>query len=222
MGDMARLDNNHLSVFDLDKTLLTVNSSYAFSKFLYSRGVLSLKDRLYCLFTFFRFCLMRTSLDDLHHRVFNTLFKGRSRQDFLNQVEPFLNEVFESIINKKVIERLEKARSSQHTIILLSSSPSFLVGPIANRLNIPHWTSTEYQTDAKEKFSGISSLINGHEKAAKLIKMATDLNIPLSQTSAYSDSHEDLPLLSIAGIPIIVNPDRKLRRIANQKNWEIL
>jgi HAD superfamily hydrolase (TIGR01490 family) len=212
----------HLSAFDLDKTLLNVNSSYAFSKFLYAQGVFSLKDRLYSIYTFLRFYLTGTSLDALHQRVFRSLFKGRFLSDFENQVEPFLNEAFDSIINKKAIDCLERAQASQHAVILLSSSPSFLVGPIAKRLKISDWFSTEYQTDKEGRFCHISCLMNGSEKADRLNRTASDLNIPLHQTIAYSDSYEDIPFLSLAGTPIAVNPDKKLLRISRKKNWKIL
>ena len=44
----------------------------------------------------------------------------------------------------------------------------------------------------------------------------------LAECTAYSDSHTDLPFLEVVGHPVAVNPDRRLRRIAQERGWPIL
>jgi len=212
----------YLSVFDLDKTLLNVNSSYHFSQYLYRKGIFSTTARLYCVFVYFRYFLSNVSLNKLHHQVFNALFRGHCLTSFTEQVEPFLSENFEQMKKDKVIDRLNQAKSSGHEILLLSNSPDFLVGPIARRLGISQWASTKYQIDSKGRFNEITCLMDGKEKARELLSRISDLNITPKQTTVYSDSYDDLPLLSLSANPIAVDPDRKLRLISKQRNWKII
>jgi HAD superfamily phosphoserine phosphatase-like hydrolase len=158
----------------------------------------------------------------LHHQVFNALFRGHCLSTFTEQVEPFLSENFEQMKKDKVIDHLNQARSSGHEILLLSNSPDFLVEPIARRLGISQWASTRYQIDQKGRFNEIACLMDGNEKARELLSRASKLNITPKQTTVYSDSYDDLPLLALSANPIAVDPDRKLRLISKQRNWKII
>ena len=52
--------------------------------------------------------------------------------------------------------------------------------------------------------------------------MAAREGFELAACSAYSDSHTDLPFLEAVGHPFAVNPDRKLRRLAEGRGWPVL
>jgi phosphoserine phosphatase len=62
----------------------------------------------------------------------------------------------------------------------------------------------------------------GEEKARAARKIAAEQGYPLADCRAYSDSITDLPLLEAVGHPTAVNPDRALRREAEQRGWPIL
>jgi hypothetical protein len=61
----------------------------------------------------------------------------------------------------------------------------------------------------------------GEQKADAVRELAGRESIDLSGSYAYSDSATDLPLLEAVGSPVAVNPDRELRRVAEQRNWHI-
>ena len=58
-------------------------------------------------------------------------------------------------------------------------------------------------------------------KAAALVGLAAERGYELEASTAYSDSHTDLPFLEVVGHPVAVNPDRRLRRIAQERGWPI-
>ena len=64
-------------------------------------------------------------------------------------------------------------------------------------------------------------LLHGREKARALERIADEYNFDLSHCFAYSDSHNDLPLLETVGNPSVINPDAKLRIWATQEKWPI-
>ena len=49
-----------------------------------------------------------------------------------------------------------------------------------------------------------------------------DEGFDLAECTAYSDSHTDLPFLEAVGHPVAVNPDRALRKIADERSWPML
>jgi phosphoserine phosphatase len=64
--------------------------------------------------------------------------------------------------------------------------------------------------------------LHAEGKAACLRELADREGFELSECTAYSDSHTDLPFLEAVGHPVAVNPDRKLRAIADDRGWPVL
>ena len=117
---------------------------------------------------------------------------------------------------------LQLAQQLGHYTLILSNSPSFLVKKIAEYFHVDEWFSTEYEIDKEKNLCHIAFMMQGEEKASVVKKIATKLCIPVENITAYSDSFFDLPLLLSSGASIAVNPDRKLRRVAQLHNWPIL
>jgi HAD superfamily hydrolase (TIGR01490 family) len=211
-----------LSVFDLDHTLLTVNSSYRFGTYLYQKKYVS-RLRLYqCLGNYVQHKFFGLPMDRLHHKIFAALFKGRSKQELGDLAEQFLTLKFSTFLYQPAIQRLLQASQAGHYTIILSSSPNFLVAPIAARLKVDEWQSTTYEQNAAGCFSHISSIMQGQEKADYVCGLAQKLGIKNDAIAVYSDSYLDLPVLKMAGKAIGVGPDSILRRICLKNGWEIL
>ena len=64
--------------------------------------------------------------------------------------------------------------------------------------------------------------LHGEHKAVALVDLADREGFDLAASTAYSDSHTDLPFLEAVGNPVAVNPDRELARIADERGWEVL
>ena len=64
-------------------------------------------------------------------------------------------------------------------------------------------------------------MLHGPAKAEAVTALAEQEGLDLSRCSAYSDSSNDLPMLSLVGDPCAVNPDGKLREHARQQGWRI-
>lgn len=137
-------------------------------------------------------------------------------------MEDFLDESFDAMLYQPVMEHLKMAQSQGDKVLILSSSPDFLVRAIANRLGVQQWKGTGYQIDDEGKFSFISHVMDGEDKANDVKTFVDQMGLSLSATSVYSDSYLDLPVLKIAGRSIGVRPDWRLRNICIANQWEIL
>lgn len=211
-----------LIVFDLDHTLFKVNSSFRFGLFLYRKKFFSFWKLLACLSDYARHKWLNMSIQKLHAHSFSRLFKGHALSEILLHVDQFLTENFSSYLNESVVDRLKTAQDLGHQVMILSSSPDFLVGQIARRLCVDHWKATTYSVNSLGKFSTISHVMQGKDKADYIQKFAQEVSLPLSALTVYTDCSLDLPMLKIAGNAIGVNPDAQLKRICLHEGWEII
>jgi hypothetical protein len=82
---------------------------------------------------------------------------------------------------------------------------------------------THAEIDDSERYSGrlAGFVLHGEAKAGAVESHAADAGIDLSKSVAYSDTINDLPLLRLVGRPEVVNPDRRLRRVADEHGWPV-
>ncbi len=198
-----------IHLFDLDGTLVKGNSSFHFFLYLLRKGILPWSSFFRAAALFFAFKRQWISLPQFHREVFRVFLKGKKKALFVDAVEPFLDLWLE-----KSLDRLLLAQAAGEKI-LLSSSPDFLVGPIAQRLHIKRWEASQYAVDHEGVFSEIVNIVDGAEKLRWADRLAH-----ASRITAYSDSDEDLPLLLWAGKVYVVRPNRRLRKIAETKGWQ--
>lgn len=162
------------------------------------------------------------SVKKIHQNIFKTLFYGRSLGEIQQQVSTFLDKELESLIYGPAQKRLLLAQKKGHRTIILSSSPDFLVAPIAHRLGVSDWKATQFSTNKNGYLKHISYLFEGEDKAKYMQQLAEKFDQPLSCMTFYSDSLLDLPAMKIAGKAVGVSPDRKLKKICQLNGWEIL
>lgn len=205
-----------MSAFDLDGTLLTSNASFAFGSYLYKRGSLSLKGLGHLFFYYSCFQCGCLSLQTLHAKARHFLNSQFTPELLKGFVRDFLSERLEALLYSPVVAHLQKAKAQGHAVAILSSSPDFLVGPIADYLGVSCWKATVYPTE------GEPQVLGGCRKAEALQRLAIELKISLSTVVAYSDSIEDEPFLKIAGRAVCVRPCRRLQRVGKRRGWEIL
>lgn len=158
----------------------------------------------------------------MQQQIFRCIFLGQQLARMQRLVRVFLDKEFDRIQNIPVVDRLRKAKQMGHFTVILSSSPHFLVELIAERFGVNDWGATQYATDARFSFSSISHFMLGENKAEYIQSLEKRLGIPRSEMTAYSDSDLDLPFLMAVGTAIAVNPNKVLRRICKENDWEIL
>lgn len=211
-----------LIVFDLDHTLLNCNCSFRFGLYLYRKNVFSSWTLIRCLSDYTRHKWLGMSLQTLHANCCRRIFKGCSSEKIESLVEQFLNEYLASLLYKPIVDCLKRAQIRGEHVLILSSSPDFLVGAIARRLSEKNWKATSYHIDKQGKFNGILEVIDGETKAQEVSRLSKNLSLPLKDVTVYSDSLLDLPLLNIAGEVICVCPTDRLKRICEQNGWKII
>lgn len=211
-----------LSAFDLDHTLIQGNTGSHFCRFLYKHKELPFSVIILSLIYKIRHRFFGMSLSELHHSIFNKLLRGKPFEQLEKYMDKFVLEMVNRSLYLPAFARLKRAQQLGHYTMILSNSPSFLVKRFAKALGVNAYYATEYALDDQNCFNKIKRILEGKDKARHILKIAKKLGIFLEQITAYSDSVLDLEFLQVAGKPIAVNPDKKLRAISIKNRWSII
>src|SRR5207245_8363111 len=104
----------------------------------------------------------------------------------------------------------------------VTAAPAELASLIARRLGLTGALGTVAENrDGVYTGRLVGEPLHGPAKAEAIRALADREGLDLSRCAAYSDSANDVPMLSLVGHPVAVNPDPQLRRIARENGWEI-
>lgn len=208
----------NLYIFDLDNTLLKVNCSFKYYSFLNTKKVFSYVEFFVAIKYLIEYLYFNLSPTELHQKVFQKFLKDKSFDQIFSYIEDFLDQYLKELINPKVQLILKKAQKLNERVVLLSNSPLVLAKAVGKRLNIDEVYGTTYTIDEAGKFISISKIMDGKEKA----KNVACLSEGLDRKIVFTDSIWDRPLLEIADICYVVNPDIKLEVLAKANGWNFL
>ncbi|XYH97248.1 HAD family hydrolase [Sorangium sp. So ce1128] len=160
-------------------------------------------------------------------RLFNELlfssFEGVSEDRLVALAEEAFAKVLKPAIYGKARDLVKCSLDKGHDVVLISGALDFLMellaahlgatGIIANRLEVKDGFATGKL---------LRPVVAGPEKARLIREHAHAQGHNLDECFAYSDSYSDVPMLSVVGYPAAVNPDRKLKLLAQAYHWPIL
>ena len=219
--NIKRTSTPYLALFDLDRTIFSVNSGnylvwHAFRKNLIS--VLSLIKGIYLAF------LYRTGWRETK-KILNEMtswIKGISETE--------LNLIAEELIKRKLLQKIrpqiykevEKHRHKGAHVVILSAALPVLCHPIAFHLKMDDVICSKLES-YQGIFTGkpLGMICYGEEKLKRLISYCRSNNFNIAESYYYADSISDIHVLSSVGYPICIDPDRKLRNTAKKNNWLI-
>lgn len=210
-----------LSVFDLDNTLIKGTLSLRFFVFLLKRGEFSLKHLFHVLVLATKYKLGILKTKALMEEVTELFFGDTQASKLVAHFQAFSKKYSLKLCKPSVLKRLQDAHEEGHFVILATSSPQFLVDPFARLFTFDHVLSSTFDV-TDEDLLFCKHLVDGEAKKACTMAFAEKFCVPKDRIFAYSDSISDKPLLEAVGNPIVVNPDRKLSRLARRHKWEVL
>jgi len=151
------------------------------------------------------------------------LTKGWDRDEVRALVSETLTEVIEPLIYAEALEIIEFHRAAGDEVWIVSSSPAEVVEPFAELLGVNGAIASRAAIDDDNRYTGeLEFYAQGDNKAFAIRELAQTRSINLAESSAYSDSETDVPMLETVGHPYAVNPDKNLARIAHEREWPIL
>ncbi len=136
----------------------------------------------------------------------------------------------EQIFDDKIAERLylgtrelaELHLQAGQEVWLVTATPVQLAQVIARRMGLTGALGTVAEVE-DGKFTGrlVGDILHGPGKKHAVAALAASAELDLARCTAYSDSANDIPMLSMVGTAVAINPDRRLRHHANEQGWAI-
>ena len=167
-------------------------------------------------------------ITDLYSRnVFNEVF-FRSYEGFSqDRLRYFSDELFEQVLKPAIFdgtpELIAQGKKIGQRQVVLTGALDFTIDRLMNYLGID-----DYVANRLEFVNGYATgrvlppVMASATKAKWIREYAERENINLSESYAYSDSISDLPMLSIVGHPVAVNPDTVLAGVARERGWPVI
>jgi HAD superfamily hydrolase (TIGR01490 family) len=222
---LIRSDPTAAAFFDLDNTVIQGASLFHLAKGLYRRGFFPTRVILKGLWVQAYFRMVgREKAGHIDEARSVTL--GFIEGHTVEELTEIANEVYEESIAERIWPGT-RALAQMHLdagqqVWLVTAAPVEVAGIIAARLGLTGALGT-----TAEHIDGLytgrlkGDLLHGPAKAEAIRALAQEHGLDLAHCFAYSDSYNDLPMLSLVGHPCAINPDGRLLAHAEEQDWQI-
>lgn len=208
--------------FDLDGTLLTVNSARLWLRRERRRGRVSAWQLARALVMLGSY---RVGILDMEAALRAGLrpIRGVSEEQIRAETRAWWEEDVRPFIAPGARSVLDRHRAAGDLLVLLTSSSRYAAEMARAEFGLEHTLFQVYEVrDGCLTGEPVLPVCYGPGKVAVAERWAREHDVDLASSSFYSDSSTDLPMLERVGHPFVVGPDPRLRRVARSRGWPIL
>ena len=213
-----------LALFDLDNTLLTGDSDYEWGQFLVDRGVLDRDTYEAQNRTYYEQYVAGTL--DIHE------YLGFALRPLAAHAPAELEKWHAEFMQLRILPMITPAaralvkRHAAELCAIVTATNSFITAPIAREFGVPHLVATEPEKrDGRftGRVSGTPCFREGKiERLREWLSMLGHRLADFEESTFYSDSQNDLPLLERVSRPVAVDPDEALATEARRRGWAVI
>ena len=206
--------------FDLDRTLLRRSSALALAPAFRSAGLISRRTVAKAAAWQLLFVLRGASQEAVRRAAEDGLavLRGYTPDEMRTLVAESMENVLRPLVYAESLDLVDRHRNRGEPVYIVSATLQEIVEAIAHDLGFDGGLGTLCEV-VDGRYTGKALRALHAENKARCIR---ELGHDLDASTAYSDSHTDLPFLEAVGHPVAVNPDRALRRIAVERAWPVL
>ena len=210
--------------FDLDRTLLRRSSALALAGSFRERGLISRRQLLHAAAWQLLFVARGASHEAVRRAAEDglRLLAGYRPEDLRELVAEAMEPVLRPLVYAEPLRLVEHHRERGERVFVVSATLQEIVEAIAGDLGFDGALGTICEVRNGRYTGRALRALHAEAKATCLREVAAREGLDLSECTAYSDSHTDLPFLEAVGHPVAVNPDRELRRAAADRGWPVL
>src|SRR5882757_611924 len=224
-GAVVPLDLTAAAFFDVDNTMMMGASIFHFARGLASRKFFATSDLAGFAWQQFKFRVggrenPQTVKESRESAL--SFVAGRSVAEVVSLGEEIYDELMAERIWPGTRALANMHLDAGQRVWLVTATPVELALIIARRLGLTGALGTVAESE-DGKYTGrlVGEVLHGPAKAHAVRALAAREGLNLRRCSAYSDSVNDVPMLSAVGTAVAVNPDSELRDIARARGWEI-
>ena len=209
--------------FDLDRTLLRRSSALALAGAFREHGVIGRGQLAKAAAWQLLFAARGASAETVRKAAEDGLMilKGFAVDDLRSLVSGAMEPVLKPLVYQEALEVVRYHRERGEPTYIVSATLHEIVEELARELGFDGAIGSTCEIENGIYTGRSLRAAHGKGKAAAIRELAAEQGYDLAASTAYSDSHTDLPFLEAVGIPVVVNPDRELRRIADERGWPV-
>jgi HAD superfamily hydrolase (TIGR01490 family) len=220
----APVDPGAAAFFDVDNTLMQGASLFHFARGMARRKFFTSRDlaRFAWQQAVFRIVGSERDMTDTRESAL-AFIAGREMSEVVTLGEEIYDEIMAERIWAGTWALAERHLAAGQQVWLVTATPVELADVIARRLGLTGALGTVSEVDSEGRYTGrlVGEPLHGPVKAQAVRALASERGLDLSRCAAYSDSINDVPMLSLVGHPVAINPDGELRVTAKAEGWPI-
>lgn len=209
------------ALFDMDRTLVAVNTGNLYVRWRMRRREAGLRDVLRVSGWMLRYTLGVVDAPAMTARALSSL-AGVEEARFREDCELWYAEDVRQHVTDAARREVERRRSQGYLCAVLSASTPYVTEPLARDVGIDHVVCTRLEVKGG-RFTGAwqPPLCYGAGKLEAAQAWAREHDVDLRASTFYTDSVSDLPVLEHVAEPVVVNPDPRLRWHARRRGWRV-
>ena len=212
--------------FDVDNTMMRGASIFYFAQGLAARNFFPAEELTSYAWQQLKFRVVGKELSPAQIRSRReqalSFVAGRSTRQFVDVGEEIYDELMADRIWSGTLALAQMHLAAGQRVWLVTATPVELATIIARRLGLTGALGTVAETvDGVYTGRLVGDVLHGAAKAQAVRALAVRERLDLHRCTAYSDSANDIPMLSVVGTAVAVNPDPDLREVARARGWEI-
>jgi len=212
-----------LAIFDLDNTLISDDSDHLWGQFLVEHNLVDGEGYARANTQFYNdYCQGKLNIDE--YLLFALSFLAEHPLEKLHAWrKQFVEEKIQPLVLPAAQALVDKHRQKGDTLMVITATNRFVTEPIVNLFGIQTMLATEPELiDGRYTGQYIDEPCYQLGKVTRLTKWLEANHADLNNSSFYSDSHNDIPLLERVTYPVAVDPDEQLTQHARHRSWPII
>lgn len=205
--------------FDVDHTLIDVNSGRVYLEYLWKEGKISIPEAGRAIWWLAQYRMSLLDYDSMTAEIAKS-YAGQKVAELESEVVGWFDREIKPHVCRQGKERVEYHRRQGHVLVMLTSGTEFSCKPLLELLDMKHLLCTRLDVEDGELTGGFTPpACYGPGKVTAAEAFADKHNVDLSRSYFYTDSYSDLPMLLRVGQPRVINPDPRLKRRASAEGW---
>ncbi len=222
MNDAAPQRRPRAALFDMDRTLVRKETASLYVRYQRDIGEATLADLAKTLYWVGQYTLGILDAEKVAQKALLPL-RGVPEEVLASRCEHWFPRYVEKHVADAGRAAVKKHRQAGDLCAIVTGATRYAAGPLARLLGIEHVVATELELDGAGRFTGRAAppLCLGEGKVRRAQELADKHGFVLKEATFYTDSVSDVPLLERVAEPVVVNPDPRLKRIAERRRWRI-
>jgi HAD superfamily hydrolase (TIGR01490 family) len=209
------------ALFDMDRTLVRIDTATLYVRYQRDVGEATWVDAVRVAWWMLQYTLGVVDAGRVAEQALRS-FRGRREAWLQDTCNVWFTDYVLSHVADAGRSAVARHIDEGDLVAIVTGGTPYAALPLARELGIAHVAATHLEVDDGFFTGRVKKPMGyGPGKVVLAERLAAEQGFSLPESTFYSDSITDLPLLERVKTPVVVNPDRRLRRVADKRGWRV-